>query len=222
MPKGRWIGYSTAELDFIRSVSTWPREQAHAAFCQKFGRDDVSLSNLHSLCKRNGWLTGRTGTFAKGQEPLNKGKKCAPGQGGNHPNARRTQFAKGERRGVAVKLYKPIGTERVTEDGYRERKTHDGMPLQSRWRLIHLIEWEEANGPIPEGHCLKCLSGDKTDTSPSNWELIPRALLPRLAGGNRYRKVLAFDDAPDELKPTVLAIARLDHRARAVRKGQPA
>jgi hypothetical protein len=33
---------------------------------------------------------------------------------------------------------------------------------------------------------LKCLDGNKQNTDPSNWEAVPRALLPRLAGGNRY------------------------------------
>ena len=34
---------------------------------------------------------------------------------------------------------------------------------------------------MPAGMCLKC-KGGRSDTDPSNWELIPRALLPRLAG----------------------------------------
>ena len=215
--KGRAVTYSNEELEFIESVSQWPRSQAHAAFCEKFRRDDVTLHNFSSLCKRKRWLTGRTGQFAQGAEPHNKGRKCGPGQGGNHPNARRTQFRKGNRTGKANQNYQPVGTERISEDGYRERKVHDGLPLHSRWQLVHRLEWEAANGSVPEGYCLKCL-GDRLNTDPSNWELIPRALLPRLAGGNRYNPVLAFDDAPDELKPTVLAVAKVQHAARNARK----
>jgi hypothetical protein len=217
MPKGRAIAYSTEELVFIRSVAQRPRDEAHAAFSQRFGREDVSLQNFHALCKRNGWMTGRTGCFEKGATPHNKGKPCAPGTGGRHPNARRTQFRKGERKGVAVKLWKPVGTERIAKDGYLERKINNDMPLQARWRAVHLIEWEAVNGLLPKGHCLKCLDGDKFNTDPSNWECIPRALLPRLAGGNRYRKVLAFDDATPELRPTILALAKLEHAARKAR-----
>lgn len=214
--KGRAIIYTAEELDYIRSVSQWPRAEAHTAFCQKFGRDDVTLSNLHSLCKRNGWLTGRTGRIEAGQQPWNKGKP--------HPARGRavgTQFKKGAMNGRARERYKPIGTERISEDGYRERKVHDGLPLQSRWQLVHRIEWEKANGPIPESYALKCL-GDRLNTDPSNWELVPRALLPRLAGGNRYNRKLAFDDAPAELKSTILAVAKLEHRARTTRKGSRA
>lgn len=150
----------------------------------------------------------------KGQASPNKGKQCPPGKGGRHPNARRTQFKPGERTGIAQKNYKPIGFERITQDGYRERKVNDDLPFNRRWRLVHLIEWEAVNGPIPKGHALKCLNGDKLDCSPSNWECIPRALLPRLSG----RWALPYDQAPAELKPLVLATAQLKHAAKTARR----
>lgn len=215
--KGRAIPYSEAELAWLEANRTMPIADYHAAFISTFPRDDVTAGHLHALRKRKGWKTGRTGQFVKGQEPVNKGKRCAPGQGGNHPNARRTQFKKGNRTGKANMNWQPIGTERVRDDGYRERKVHDGMPMHTRWQLVHRIEWEAVNGPVPEGYCLKCL-GDRLNTEPSNWELIPRALLPRLSGGNRYRQVLAYDDAPEELKPAVLAVAKVEHAAREARK----
>lgn len=221
MPKGVSIPYSAEEMAWLEANRAMVISDYARAFAARFGRE-VAAQNLHALRKRKGWKTGRTGCFEKGSTPLNKGKKCEPGKGGNHPNARKTQFSKGERRGVATKLWKPVGTERIAKDGYLERKINDDLPLQNRWRAVHLIEWEAANGPIPEGHCLKCLDGDKRNTDPSNWECIPRALLPRLAGGNRYRKVLAFDDASPELRPTVLAIAKLGHKARTSRQAQEA
>jgi len=213
--KGRAIIYGAEEMAWLEANRLLPIADYHAAFQAAFERPDVSAVNLHSLRKRKGWKTGRTGCFVKGQAPLNKGKPCAPGTGGRHPNAQRTQFTKGERRGVAVKLYKPIGTERRAKDGYLERKIHDGLPLQSRWRAVHLIEWEAVNGSIPEGHCLKCL-GDKTDTSPPNWICVPRSMLPRLNGG-RHKRTVPYDSAPTELKPVILAVAKLDQAAREKR-----
>lgn len=208
--KGKWVRYSEAELAWIEGHAQEPRAQAHAAFCLEFGRSDVTLSNFNALCKRNGWLTGRTGCFEKGQVSWNAGKKCEPGRGGRHPNAKATQFKKGSRSGIATKLYKPVGTERVNQSGYLERKIHDGMPLQSRWRAVHLLEWEKANGPLPKGMALKCLDGDRLNTAADNWVAIPRALLPRLNG--RFGR--NYDDAPPELKPAILAIAKLEHAAR--------
>lgn len=146
--KGRAIVYSDAELDFIRSVSQWHRDEAHTAFCQKFGRDDVSLKNFIGLCKRKGWLTGRTGQFVKGQASHNKGKKCPPGKGGNHPNARRTQFRKGNKPHNTQYL----GHERIDpKDGYvyvsiDQPNPHTGY--ERRYVLKHVWMWEQINGPI--------------------------------------------------------------------------
>lgn len=203
--KGHAIKYSEAELVWIEANKATPRAELYQMFQDKFFRSDVSETNLKALCKRKGWLTGRTGQFAPGNEPWSKGQKMP-----HHPNSAATRFKKGHRGGKALQNYKPIGTERISKDGYLERKMHDEMPLRSRWRAVHLINWEAANGPIPDGHCLKCLDGDKTNCDPSNWKLISRAMLPRLSG--RWR--LGYDDAPPELKPTVLAVAELEQKAR--------
>lgn len=218
--KGHWIAYSADEVAWLVANRTLSIQEYARKFCAKFSRHDVSAANLHALRKRKGWKTGRSGCFEKGEQPHNKGVRCAPGTGGLHPNARRSHFAKGGRSGKAALLYKPIGTERLNKDGYRERKIHDGMPLQSRWRLLHLVEWEAINGPIPDGMALKCLS-DKLNTDPSNWQLVPRAILPRLNGG-RSKKHIAYDDAPEELKPAILAVAKLDHQARTIKRERDA
>lgn len=103
--------------------------------------------------------------FQKGQPAWNKGTK---GIVGVQEACRATQFKPGIRQGVAVKLYQPIGTERISKDGYLERKTNDDMPLQKRWRAVHLLVWEAANGPLPEGHAVAFKDGD-------NLELLSRA-----------------------------------------------
>lgn len=208
--KGFPVRYSAEEMAWLEANRLMVISDYAQAFCATFGRE-VAAKNLHALRKRKGWKTGRTGCFEEGATPHNKGKPCEPGRGGRHPNARKTQFRKGHgRSGIAATIYKPIGTERLSKDGYRERKIHDGLPLQSRWRSVHLIEWEAINGPMPKGMALKCLNGDRLNTDPSNWELIPRALLPRLNG--RFGR--GYDEAPAELKPTILAVAKLEHRAR--------
>jgi hypothetical protein len=208
--KGRRIPYSAEELAWIEACCDLPRKEMHALFVQIFGRTDVSLATLNGLCKRKGWFTGRTGRFVKGERradnPARKGH-CPPG-------CEKGWFKPGVRRGVATRLYKPIGTERLSREGYLERKVNDDLPLQRRWRAVHLIEWEKVHGPLPAGHCLKCLDGNKLNTDPSNWECLPRALLPRLNG--RFGR--DYDAAPPELKPTLLAIAKLEHKAREARK----
>lgn len=209
--RGRPILYTPAELAWIAARAHMPRRQLHAAFVTRFGRDDVSLSHLKALCTRKGWSTGRSGRFEKGRTPANKGRTMP-----FNANSARTQFKTGHRGGRAEALYKPVGSERLSRDGYLERKIHDGLPLQSRWRAVHLIRWEEVNGPIPESHCLKCLDGDRANTEPSNWVVLPRALLPRLSG----RWSLGYDEAAPEVRPALLAIAKLEHALRQARKAK--
>jgi hypothetical protein len=199
--KGVYVRYTKKQLAFIKRRRKMSRRELHAAFRRRF-RLDVSLDALKALCDRKGWRTGRDGGFPKGHVPANKGKKMP-----YNANSARTRFKKGQRIGRANAFYRPIGAERFSKDGYLERKIHDGLPMQSRWRGVHVVNWEKLNGPVPKGHCLKCLDGDRLNTDPSNWELISRAVLARLnKSGHRY------DVAPAELKPAILAIAKLRDR----------
>lgn len=203
--KGRSIPYNAEELAWIEANKQLPRREAHAAFCKQFNRSDVSLSNYNSLCKRKGWMTGRTGQFHQGQVSHNKGKKMP-----FHPNSARTQFKKGQ----LPHNTKYLGHERTTTDGYIEISIDQVNPhtgYERRYVLKHRHLWEQVNGPVPEGYALKSLDGDRTNTDPSNWKAIPRALLPRLVGG-RWKKPI--DDYEPELRPTVLTIAEAEHAAR--------
>lgn len=214
--KGRAISYSPEEMAWLEANRTMVISDYHRAFLEVFGREDVLLVNLHSLRKRKGWKTGRTGQFQKGQEPPNKGKKCPEGVGGRHPNARRTQFKKGH----APHNMQYLGHERVSKDGYIEISIDEKNPhtgFERRYVLKHRWLWEKANGPVPDGHALKCLDGDKLNCDPSNWEAVPRGVLARLNGG-RFKRTLAYDEAPAELKPTVMALAKLRHRAGQARR----
>lgn len=206
--KGRRISYSAAEMAWLEENRLLPIADYYASFVGQFDRSDVTAENLHSLRKRKGWRTGRTGRFEPGQPAANKGQSCAPGQGGRHPNAIATQFKKGERRGIANKLYVPIGTELV-RDGYLCRKINDDLPPHHRWRAVHILNWEALHGPIPAGHCLKCLDGNRMNTSPNNWKLVSRGTLARLNGG-RHKKRLSFDQAHPEVRSAVMALAEFE------------
>lgn len=201
--KGRQIIYSAAELAFCEARQTMPRRQLHVAFIEAFGRDDVSLDNFKAMCTRKGWKTGRTGCFPKGNEPFNKGKPH-PARG----RASETQFKKG----TVPPNRRSLGDERVGKDGYIEMSVPVVNPYTGHSRRFmhkHRYLWEQVNGPLPKGMALKFLDGDRTNCDPSNLEAIPRALLPRLNGG-RHKTRIAYDDAPNELKPTLMAVAKLE------------
>ena len=206
--RGQDIPYSAAELRWIEAHSLDHRGSTCAAFNKKFKRD-VSLSNFNALCKRKGWMTGRTGQFVKGQEPPNKGKPCPAGKGGRHPNARATQFKKGN----APHNTNYLGHERVSKDGYIEISVDETNPhtgFERRYVLKHKHEWEKVNGPVPKGHCLKALDGNRQNVDPSNWEAIPRGVAIRLQPG-KYNQGFDYDAAPAELKPAILAVAKIKH-----------
>lgn len=141
--------------------------------------------------------------FPKGHVPANKGLRRP---GWFRGRMRETQFKRGERRGVAARLYKPIGTERVSKDGYLERKINDGLPLQRRWRPAHLVLWESVHGPIPRGHALAFCNGDKTDIRLDNLELITR------------RALMARNTVHTLPKPLALTIQLMGALNRQIRK----
>lgn len=90
--------------------------------------------------------TGHAPTqFKPGLVPWNKG---IAGSTGNHPNTQRTQFKPG-RKPEEAHNYRPVGSVRVTRDGYLERKVSDG--LARRWVAVHRLVWESVNGPVPKG-----------------------------------------------------------------------
>lgn len=216
--KGRSIPYSAEEMAWLEANRLLPIADYHAAFVAEFPRLDVSAKNLHALRKRKGWRTGRTGCFVKGQVPVNKGKPCPPGKGGRHPNARKTQF----KRGQLPHNTNYLGHERVSKDGYVEVSIDEVNPhtgFERRYVLKHVHEWEKVNGATPDGMCLKCVDGNRLNTDPSNWIAIPRGVLPRLNGG-RATRVMAYDTAPAELKPILMTMARVDHRASELRRRQ--
>lgn len=218
---GRSRAYSPDEMAWLQENCTLPVAEYAGQFASRFGRDVVPNS-LHRLRKAKGWRTGRTGRFEKGQISHNKGKHCEPGMGANHPNSVATRFQKGMR----PHTYRGPGHESVLKnEGYVVLTVDETNPwtgAATRQVFKHRWLWEKANGPVPAGHALKCLDGDKTNTDPSNWEAIPRALIPRLNGGP-HRSRISYDEAPAELKPAILAVAKLEHRVRAQkRKRKPA
>lgn len=46
---------------------------------------------------------------------------------------------------------------------------------QGKWKEYQIYLWEKVNGPVPEGHILRCRDGNTLNCHPSNWEPITRA-----------------------------------------------
>jgi hypothetical protein len=119
--------------------------------------------------------------FKPGLQPWNKGKPSTQTGTGHHPNSRRTQFkADGSLRGAAQHNYVPVGSLRVSKDGYLERKVTDDHPVPARrWVAVHRLVWEAERGPIPVDHIVRFKPGQKTtvlaDITADRLECITRA-----------------------------------------------
>lgn len=134
---------------------------------------------------RQGDNPGVSSRFKKGQSPWNKGMK------GLDIGGHATRFQPGHRDGKALQNYRPIGSERLSKEGYLERKIHDGQPMQSRWRAVHLLVWEAAHGAIPSGHAVTFRDGNRQNLALDNLELIPRSELMRRNTVHNYGREIA-------------------------------
>lgn len=199
--------WSPDQLSWIEANKALPRREAHAKFCEAF-KTSVSFGAYSGLCKRKEWKTGRDGRLQPGGVSWNKGKKMP-----YNANAAKTQFKKGQ----LPHNTKFLGHERISKDGYteisvKEKNPHTGY--ERRYVLKHRWLWEQKNGKVPKDHVLKCLDGDKQNTDPSNWEAVPLAVNALL---NSRWSNLRYGEAPEELKPTIMAVAKLKHKARSKR-----
>jgi hypothetical protein len=265
----RAIAYSLYELEFVRARKQMARQMLHAAFVARFGRHDVSVENIKSLCTRHGWSSRDMWTADEDQalrdwfpitttmlvaaelgrshsavahrarklgvrkdseylatEAGRINRECGNGiatrfQPGNVPDnkgVRRPGWAVGRMKATQFTAgkpswrYMPIGSTRLV-DGYEYTKIADTprVPYTRNWKPTHVLRWEAVHGPVPPKHALKCLDSNRRNTDPANWLCVPRSMLPLLSGGRMAR--LGYDQAPAELKPTLLALAQLQHAA---------
>lgn len=120
--------------------------------------------------------------FTPGIVPWNKGIPYVPGG-----RSVETRFKPGKR----PHTWHPVGYERVTDDGYRQRKMTDTGDSRRDYVNVHWLVWREAGRDIPSGHALIFRNGDKTDIRLENLELVTRAELMRRNTFHRYGQEIA-------------------------------
>lgn len=144
-------------FDFIPGHSY---KEIITAFNQKFSDMQLTVSRVKNFTSNNKIYTGRTGYFVKGCVPPNKGTK-----GISKPN--KTSFKKGN---VPPNI-KPIGHIRVDRDGFIYQKIQEGH-AQKNYKMIHVMNWEKVNGPVPKGHKLIFADRDRSNVSIDNLLLV--------------------------------------------------
>ena len=156
--------YSEEEKLFLKGIIPGRHyEEILSLFNAKFDVP-ITLANLASFIGNNKVNTGLTGRFQKGQTPHNKGKSFYAGG-----RSAETRFKKGSMPGN----YRPMGSTRVSKDGYTEIKVADPR----KWKHLHRVIWEKEHGPIPKGHVVIFGDGNKTNICIENLLLISRGEL---------------------------------------------
>jgi hypothetical protein len=192
----RRYAYGDERVEFLRK--NYPGRSVSEItdlFNAEFGTKK-SGKQIASAVKRYGIKSGRTGRFQKGIVPWNAGTK-----GLAKPNC--GSFKKGH----VPANRRPVGSERISTDGYVEIKLSERDPYfnrSTRWKHKHVHVWEQVNGPVPDGCVIIFLDGNRLNCEDiNNLELVTRTELLRI---NHY----GYKNATDHLKPVILAAARLD------------
>jgi len=164
--------YTPKEISFIkRHVSGRSRADLANLFnVQHFG-EPVTLSQLSNILCRLGLRNGLRGKNLPNLVPWNKGMK-----GWNPPGSEKGWFRPGHP-GYRYKKM-PVGSERITEDGYVQVKYSGRKGAQkNRWKAKHVLIWEKANGRVPKGHAVIFADGNTRNFDLSNLLLVSRAEL---------------------------------------------
>lgn len=174
-----------------------------AKFNEKYGTD-LKPKQVKDFIKNQGYQSGRTGRFEKGMKPWNTGKKGLKFGG----RSSETQFKPGHQRNDT----KPVGAIRTdTKDGYPIIK----VEMPNKWKLLHVVEWEKHNGPIPKGHCLWFKDNDRTNWHIDNLMLVTRA---QKAVINK----LGMGTVPAEAKQAAVLLADLTMKRSQILREQAA
>lgn len=159
-------------------------------FNQKFNTN-ITSRTIKSYKANNKLNSGLTGKFRKGQTAHNKGKKMPKEV---YEKVKHTMFAKGN----VAPNHRPVGSERISKDGYIEVKVAE----PNKWRLKQRVVYEEAKGKIPEGCTIIFLDGNKRNFDIDNLRCITRSEL-------LYLNCNGLNNS-NEITETGILMARLD------------
>lgn len=149
--------YSEEQKEFIitNNYGKYAKELA-AMFNEKFNTN-ITSHEIKYFRRNHKLNSGLTGQFQKGYNTWNKGTK-----GLTHSN--KTSFKKGNK----PHNYRPIGSERITKDGYIEVKVSD----PNEWETKNKIVYKKYFGDIPKGYKVIYADGNKLNNDPNNLILV--------------------------------------------------
>ena len=131
---------------------------------------EFTMNQIKGAICRYKLNTGFTGRFQKGDIPFNKGKSQKDYMSAESiEKTKKTRFKKGQ----PPINWRPVGSERITKDGYTEIKIAE----PNVWELKHKVLWEREHGSIPPKHVVIFADGNKENLDINNLMLISREKL---------------------------------------------
>ena len=131
---------------------------------------EFTMNQIKGAICRYKLNTGFTGRFQKGDIPFNKGKSQKDYMSAESiEKTKKTRFKKGQ----SPINWRPVGSERITKDGYTEIKIAE----PNVWELKHKVLWEREHGSIPPKHVVIFADGNKENLDINNLMLISREKL---------------------------------------------
>lgn len=136
-------------------------------------KDSLTLSLIYKAAASKPNINRARTQFKQGLVPWNKGMSGyqAGGRSGE------TRFKPGVIQGAAKSKLSPVGTVSVDSEGYRRIKVAQTNHRKVNWKLLHVLVWEQANGPVPAKHAVTFRDGDRGNVNINNLKLTSRAEL---------------------------------------------
>jgi len=170
---------------------------------------DIKVNQIRGYKQRNNIDSGLTGTFQKGHRPHNKGKNINDYMSNKAIEKNRaTQFKKGKR----PPMWLPIGSERMSKNGYEEVKVSDGQGNNNYRPKSHII-WEEFNkDKVNPNEIVVYLDKNKSNLNPDNLVKITWSDLMIMNTQGLWTKY-------SEINETAINVARLKSKISERKKG---
>lgn len=140
------------------------------------------LASPEACRLRRGAHVGAATQFKAGHATWNKGTNFTAGG-----RSAETRFKPGNK----PHTWHPLGHERLSKEGYLQRKMADTGCTRKDYVPVHHLVWKEAGREIPPGHALTFRDGNKRNFALENLELVARAELMRRNSYHNYPKEVA-------------------------------
>ena len=149
------------------------------AYALKLRKTPEFLASADAGRLIKGSNVGMDGRFKAGHTPANKGVK-----GISHPGMIPTQFKPGR----TPHNWLPIGSERLSKEGYLQRKMTDTGYPPRYWVSVHTLLWREHHGDVPDGHVIVFKDCNKKIIEIGNLECVSRTDMMRRNSLHNYPK----------------------------------